>query len=70
MFCLGCVQVSVIDNGLLKFSKLEELVLSANKITEIPADNLPSMLNASQLLCTLSDFVKFNHCKSLSVKGN
>lgn len=42
-----CVQVSVIDEGLLKFSKLEELMLSANKITEIPAENLPSTLKAS-----------------------
>lgn len=44
-----CVQVSVIDEGLLKFSKLEELVLSANKIREIPAENLPSTLKASLL---------------------
>ncbi|KAF0033900.1 hypothetical protein F2P81_013966 [Scophthalmus maximus] len=36
--------VSVIDEGLLKFSKLEELVLSANRISEIPAHNLPSTL--------------------------
>ncbi|XP_034726883.1 leucine-rich repeat-containing protein 43-like isoform X2 [Etheostoma cragini] len=36
--------VTVIDDGLLKFSKLEELVLSANKISDIPAENLPSTL--------------------------
>lgn len=53
MFCLGCVQVSVIDNGLLKFSKLEELVLSANKIIETPADNLPRMLNVSHATASL-----------------
>uniref|UniRef100_A0A8D3B4C1 Leucine-rich repeat-containing protein 43 n=1 Tax=Scophthalmus maximus TaxID=52904 RepID=A0A8D3B4C1_SCOMX len=39
--------VSVIDEGLLKFSKLEELVLSANRISEIPAHNLPSTLKVS-----------------------
>ncbi len=47
MFCLCCIQVSVIDDGLLKFSKLEELVLSANKISEVPAENLPSTLKVS-----------------------
>lgn len=47
MFCLCRVQVSVIDGGLLKFSKLEELVLSANKMSEIPAENLPSTLKVS-----------------------
>uniref|UniRef100_A0A3B4Y5B3 Leucine rich repeat containing 43 n=1 Tax=Seriola lalandi dorsalis TaxID=1841481 RepID=A0A3B4Y5B3_SERLL len=41
--------VSVIDNGLLKFSKLEELVLSANKISEIPAQNFPSTLKILEL---------------------
>lgn len=49
MFCLCCVQVSVIDDGLLKFSKLEELVLSSNNISEIPAENLPSTLKVSVL---------------------
>lgn len=39
-----CVQVSVIDKGLL-----EELVLSANRITEIPAENLASTLKARLL---------------------
>lgn len=43
----ACVQVVLIDEGLLKFSKLEELVLSANNITEIPAENLPITLEAS-----------------------
>lgn len=47
MFCLCCVQVSVIDDGLLKFLKLEELVLIANKISEIPGENLPSTLKVS-----------------------
>ncbi|XP_070759923.1 leucine-rich repeat-containing protein 43-like [Enoplosus armatus] len=41
--------VSVIDDGLLKFSKLEELVLSANNISEIPAENLPSTLRVLEL---------------------
>ncbi|XP_042276405.1 leucine-rich repeat-containing protein 43-like [Thunnus maccoyii] len=41
--------VSVIDNGLLKFSKLEELVLSANKISDVPADNLPKTLRILEL---------------------
>ncbi|XP_051278475.1 leucine-rich repeat-containing protein 43-like isoform X1 [Dicentrarchus labrax] len=41
--------VSVIDDGLLKFSKLEELVLSANKISDIPAVNLPSTLKILEL---------------------
>lgn len=45
--CLCCVQVSIIDDGLLRFSKLEELVLSANRIQEIPAENLPSCLKVS-----------------------
>lgn len=44
-----CAQVSVIDEGLLRFSKLEELVLSANKITEVPAEHLPGTLKASLL---------------------
>lgn len=42
-----CAQVSVIDEGLLRFSMLEELVLSANKITEVPAEHLPGTLKAS-----------------------
>ncbi|XP_042343753.1 leucine-rich repeat-containing protein 43-like [Plectropomus leopardus] len=41
--------VSVIDDGLLKFSKLEELVLSVNKISKIPAENLPSTLKILEL---------------------
>ncbi|XP_068460999.1 leucine-rich repeat-containing protein 43-like [Clinocottus analis] len=41
--------VSVIDNSLLKFSKLEELVLTDNKISEIPAENLPSSLKILEL---------------------
>ncbi|XP_074525636.1 leucine-rich repeat-containing protein 43-like isoform X2 [Halichoeres trimaculatus] len=41
--------VSSIDDGLLRFSKLEELVLSANKIHEIPAENLPSSLKILEL---------------------
>ncbi|XP_061671988.1 leucine-rich repeat-containing protein 43-like [Syngnathoides biaculeatus] len=36
--------VSVVDNCLLKFCNLQELVLSANRICEISADNLPRTL--------------------------
>uniref|UniRef100_A0A7N8XLX2 Leucine rich repeat containing 43 n=1 Tax=Mastacembelus armatus TaxID=205130 RepID=A0A7N8XLX2_9TELE len=39
--------VSIIDDGLLKFSKLEELVLTANKISEIPVKNLPNTLKGN-----------------------
>jgi hypothetical protein len=38
------LQVSLVDKDLLKFLKLEELVLSANKIEEIDANNLPPTL--------------------------
>ncbi|XP_056273937.1 leucine-rich repeat-containing protein 43-like [Pseudoliparis swirei] len=41
--------VSVIDDSLLKFSKLEELVLSNNKISEIPPENLPISLKMLEL---------------------
>uniref|UniRef100_A0A3Q1F1E7 Leucine rich repeat containing 43 n=1 Tax=Acanthochromis polyacanthus TaxID=80966 RepID=A0A3Q1F1E7_9TELE len=41
--------VSDVDDGLLKFSKLEELVLSANQISEIQAENLPSSLKILEL---------------------
>ncbi|XP_041854487.1 leucine-rich repeat-containing protein 43-like [Melanotaenia boesemani] len=41
--------VSVIDEGLLKFSKLEELVLSANLISEINGENLPSTIKTLEL---------------------
>ncbi|XP_054904723.1 leucine-rich repeat-containing protein 43-like [Poeciliopsis prolifica] len=41
--------VSCIDEGLLKFSKLEELVLSGNLISEIPAKHLPSTLKILEL---------------------
>lgn len=53
-----CFQVSVIDDGLLKFSKLEELVLSANTISEIPVENLPSTLKVGFL------------CKGLPLNGD
>ncbi|XP_061528416.1 uncharacterized protein LOC133400134 isoform X5 [Phycodurus eques] len=49
--------VSVIDNFLLKFCNLQELVLSANRICEISADNLPRTLKVLELranqLCAL-----------------
>ncbi|XP_036453822.1 leucine-rich repeat-containing protein 43-like isoform X2 [Colossoma macropomum] len=38
-----------IDQGLLIFSRLEELVLSANNITELPSGNLPKMLRVLEL---------------------
>ncbi|XP_030000064.1 leucine-rich repeat-containing protein 43-like [Sphaeramia orbicularis] len=41
--------VSIIDDGLVKFAKLEELVLSANKLTEIPAESLPPTLKVLEL---------------------
>lgn len=37
-------QVTQVDRGLLKFVKLEELVLSANRIKEVDATNLPPTL--------------------------
>ncbi|KAM5199566.1 leucine-rich repeat-containing protein 43 isoform 2-T3 [Hipposideros larvatus] len=42
-------QVSLVDKDLLKFSKLEELVLSANQIKEIDAINLPPTLKVLEL---------------------
>ncbi|XP_004544734.2 leucine-rich repeat-containing protein 43 isoform X1 [Maylandia zebra] len=41
--------VTAIDDGLLKFSKLEELVLSANKISEVPTVHLPRTLKILEL---------------------
>ncbi|XP_066514456.1 leucine-rich repeat-containing protein 43-like isoform X1 [Hoplias malabaricus] len=41
--------VSVIDEGLLKFSCLEELVLSANHITQLLSENLPKTLLVLEL---------------------
>ncbi|KAM3867489.1 leucine-rich repeat-containing protein 43-like [Diretmus argenteus] len=41
--------VSVIDGGLLKFSNLEELVLSANNISELPLAHLPCSLRILEL---------------------
>ncbi|CAH6778914.1 Lrrc43 [Phodopus roborovskii] len=42
-------EVSLVDKDLLKFLKLEELVLSANKIEEIDANNLPPTLKVLEL---------------------
>ncbi|XP_008575688.1 PREDICTED: leucine-rich repeat-containing protein 43 [Galeopterus variegatus] len=42
-------EVSVVDRDLLKFLKLEELVLSANQIKEIDAVNLPPTLKVLEL---------------------
>uniref|UniRef100_A0A3Q2NQ34 Leucine rich repeat containing 43 n=1 Tax=Fundulus heteroclitus TaxID=8078 RepID=A0A3Q2NQ34_FUNHE len=41
--------VSTIDEGLSKFSKLEELVLSVNSISEISSANLPKTLKSLEL---------------------
>lgn len=41
-------QVSLVDNDLLKFVKLEELVLSANQIKEIDTTNLPPTLKVKE----------------------
>ncbi|KAM4616795.1 leucine-rich repeat-containing protein 43-like [Polymixia lowei] len=41
--------VSVIDDSLLKFSNLEELVLSVNKISELHAGHLPCSLRVLEL---------------------
>ncbi|XP_070255910.1 leucine-rich repeat-containing protein 43 isoform X1 [Myotis yumanensis] len=42
-------EVSLVDKDLLKFPKLEELVLSANQIKEIDAFNLPPTLKVLEL---------------------
>ncbi|KAM6166401.1 leucine-rich repeat-containing protein 43 [Erethizon dorsatum] len=42
-------QVSQVDKDLLKFLKLEELVLSANRIKEVDAANLPPTLKVLEL---------------------
>ncbi|CAO2629608.1 Leucine-rich repeat-containing protein 43 [Lemmus lemmus] len=41
--------VSLVDKDLLKFLKLEELILSANKIEEIDTNNLPPTLKVLEL---------------------
>ncbi|MCJ8746742.1 hypothetical protein PDJAM_G00145080 [Pangasius djambal] len=41
--------VSVIDEGLLMFSCLEELILTVNNITEVPLKNLPKTLKVLEL---------------------
>ncbi|XP_023502984.1 leucine-rich repeat-containing protein 43 isoform X2 [Equus przewalskii] len=41
--------VSLVDKDLLKFTKLEELILSANRIKEIDAVNLPPTLKVLEL---------------------
>nr|XP_058138297.1 LOW QUALITY PROTEIN: leucine-rich repeat-containing protein 43 [Dasypus novemcinctus] len=41
--------VSLVDRDLLKFKKLEELVLSANRIKEVDAANLPPTLKVLEL---------------------
>ncbi|XP_058231359.1 leucine-rich repeat-containing protein 43-like [Hemibagrus wyckioides] len=41
--------VSVIDEGLLMFNCLEELILTVNNITEVPVKNLPKTLKVLEL---------------------
>lgn len=41
-------QVSLVDKDVLKFVKLEALVLSANQIQEIDATNLPPALKVKE----------------------
>ncbi|XP_046697456.1 leucine-rich repeat-containing protein 43-like isoform X1 [Silurus meridionalis] len=41
--------VSVIDDGLLKFRNLEQLVLTVNNIAEVPSKNLPKTLKVLEL---------------------
>ncbi|XP_060763099.1 leucine-rich repeat-containing protein 43-like [Neoarius graeffei] len=41
--------VSVIDEGLLMFTCLEELILTVNNITEVPLNNLPKTLKVLEL---------------------
>lgn len=58
LFCLKslnpcCLQVSFNDEGLLKFSKLEKLVLRGNKLTEMPAEKLPSSVQVCRSSRTL-----------------
>ncbi|XP_024130326.1 leucine-rich repeat-containing protein 43 isoform X2 [Oryzias melastigma] len=56
--------VSVIDDGLLKFSKLEELVLSANLVTEIAVDRLPITLKVLELRANrLSSLSGLSSCR-------
>jgi hypothetical protein len=46
-------QVSIVDKELLKFLKLEELILSANQIKEVDAANLPPTLKVQEFLLHL-----------------
>ncbi|KAJ8415542.1 hypothetical protein AAFF_G00425220 [Aldrovandia affinis] len=41
--------VSVIDDGVLKFTKMEELVLTANRIADLPSGHLPQSLRVLEL---------------------
>ncbi|KAM6954425.1 leucine-rich repeat-containing protein 43-like [Aplochiton taeniatus] len=54
--------VSLIDKGLLKFSNLKELVLSANRISEIPAHHFPGSLRVLELHANqISNLKDLNH---------
>ncbi|NXG76598.1 LRC43 protein, partial [Baryphthengus martii] len=44
----GVVEV---DDGLLQFQQLEELILSANQISRVPSANLPRTLKVLELCC-------------------
>ncbi|NWI28405.1 LRC43 protein, partial [Sula dactylatra] len=43
--------VEEVDEGLLEFQQLEELILSANQISRITSANLPRMLKVLELCC-------------------
>ncbi|KAM9391471.1 leucine-rich repeat-containing protein 43-like [Pholidichthys leucotaenia] len=61
--------VSEVDEGLLKFSNLEELVLSANKILEISSSNLPSTLKILELRANqLSSLFNLTTCPPPSLQ--
>ncbi|XP_062446336.1 leucine-rich repeat-containing protein 43 [Rhea pennata] len=45
----GSLQVDEVDEGLLRFQRLEELVLSANRIGAVPSANLPRTLKVLEL---------------------
>ncbi|NXS13284.1 LRC43 protein, partial [Neodrepanis coruscans] len=47
--------VEEIDEGVLKFQQLEELILSANQISRITSANLPRTLKVLELCCNTVD---------------
>ncbi|XP_063272246.1 leucine-rich repeat-containing protein 43 isoform X2 [Prinia subflava] len=45
------LQVEEVDEGLLRFQQLEELILSANHISRVPSAHLPRSLKVLELCC-------------------